>query len=90
MARLVLDLDAFRHNVRTLSALVAPARTMLAVKADAYGHGMIQFAKAALESGADSLAVLEVPAAIALRDAGIGVPIFAWLHGRQTDFRASI
>ena len=90
MARLVLDLEAFRHNVRTLSALAAPARTMLAVKADAYGHGMIPFAKAALESGADSLAVLEVPAAIALRDAGIGVPIFAWLHGRDTDFRSAI
>ena len=90
MARLVLDLDAFRHNVRALSSLAAPARTMLAVKADAYGHGMIQFAKAALESGADSLAVLEVPAAISLRDAGIGVPIFAWLHGRDTDFRSAI
>jgi alanine racemase len=90
MARLVLDLEAFRHNVRTLSTLVAPARTMLAVKADAYGHGMIQFANAALESGADSLAVLEVPAALDLRRAGITAPLFAWLHGADTDFGAAI
>jgi alanine racemase len=90
MARLVLDLDAFRHNVRTLSSLATPARTMLAVKADAYGHGMVPFARAALESGADSLAVLEVPAALALREAGITAPLFAWLHGADTDFAAAI
>jgi alanine racemase len=89
-SRLVLDLDAFRHNVRTLSALAAPARTMLAVKADAYGHGAVQFARAALESGADSLAVLEVPAALWLRDQGVTAPLFAWLHGADTDFRAAI
>jgi alanine racemase len=34
--------------------------------------------------------VLEVPAALALRDAGISAPLFAWLHGRDTDFRAAI
>jgi alanine racemase len=88
--RIELDLDAFRSNVRALAALVAPARTMLAVKADAYGHGMLPFAVAALESGADSLAVLEVPAALALRDAGIDAQLFAWLHGADTDFGAAV
>ena len=58
--RIEIDLDAFRSNVRTLAGIVAPARTMLAVKADGYGHGMLPIARAALESGADSLAVLEV------------------------------
>jgi alanine racemase len=85
-----IDLDAFRHNVRTLAALVAPARTMLAVKADAYGHGMLPLARAALESGADSLAVLEVTAALALRQAGVDAPLFAWLHGVDTDFAGAI
>jgi alanine racemase len=89
-ARVEIDLDAFRHNVATLSELVKPAATMLAVKADAYGHGMLPLATAALESGATSLAVLEVPAALALRDAGLTAPIFAWLHGPQTDFGAAI
>ncbi len=89
-ARLELDLDAFRHNVRTLAAIAAPSRTMLAVKADAYGHGMLPFARAALESGADSLAVLEVGAGLALRDAGIDAQLFAWLHGAETDFAAAI
>lgn len=89
-ARAEIDLDAFRHNVRTLVELVRPATTMLAVKADAYGHGMVPLAVAALEAGASSLAVLEVPAALALRDAGISAPLFAWLHGEQTDFGAAI
>jgi alanine racemase len=87
---LILDLAAFRDNVRHLASLVAPARTMVAVKADAYGHGAAEFARAALEGGADSLAVLEVPAALRLRDAGFDVPLFAWLHGRDTDFAAAI
>lgn len=88
--RIEIDLDAFRHNVRTLAAIAAPARTMLAVKADGYGHGMVPIARAALESGADSLAVLDVTAALALRDAGIEAQLFAWLHGADTDFRAAI
>jgi alanine racemase len=87
---LILDLAAFRDNVRTLAALVAPARTMVAVKADAYGHGVTEFARAALDGGADSLGVLEVPAALRLRGAGFSVPLFAWLHGRDTDFAAAI
>jgi alanine racemase len=87
---LILDLSAFRDNVRTLAAVVAPARTMVAVKADAYGHGAAEFARAALEGGADSLAVLEVLAGLRLREAGFDVPLFAWLHGQDTDFGAAI
>ena len=83
----VIDLDAFRHNVRTLSELAKPAETMLAVKADAYGHGMVPLARAALESGATSLAVLDIPAALALREAGITAPIFAWMHDPDALFR---
>ncbi|MGX5680323.1 alanine racemase [Schumannella luteola] len=89
-ARIEVDLNAFRHNVATLSSLVAPSRTMLAVKANAYGHGLVPLAFAALESGADSLAVLEIPAALELRRAGITAPLFAWLHGPNADFTAAV
>lgn len=89
-ARLEIDLAAFRHNVEHLSQLIKPARTMLAVKANAYGHGMVPLAKAALESGADSLAVLEVPAALELRRVGVTAQLFAWLHGPATDFARAI
>ncbi|WP_166864708.1 MULTISPECIES: alanine racemase [unclassified Salinibacterium] len=89
-ARLDIHLDAIRDNVARLAAIAAPARTMFAVKADAYGLGVVEVARAGLAGGADSLAVLEVPAALALRDAGIEVPLFAWLHGADTDFGAAI
>ncbi|MCU1478667.1 MAG: alrA2 [Subtercola sp.] len=85
----LINLDAFRHNVRVLSALAAPAETMLAVKADAYGHGMIELGFAALEAGASSLAVLDIPAALKLRAAGVTAPIFAWMHAPDADFGAA-
>ncbi len=89
-ARLDIHLDAIRDNVARLAAIAAPSRTMFAVKADAYGLGLVEIAHAGLAGGADSLAVLEIPAALALRDAGIDVPMFAWLHGRDTDFAPAI
>ncbi|MFT2693793.1 alanine racemase [Clavibacter zhangzhiyongii] len=88
--RAVIDLDAIRHNVRALAALAAPARTMVAVKADAYGHGALQVARAALEAGAESLAVLDVASAVELRRAGIDARLLAWLHGDDTDFRVAV
>lgn len=88
--RAVIDLDALRHNVSRLAGIAAPAAVMLAVKADAYGHGLLPIARAGLEAGAQALAVLEIPAGLVLRRAGVRAPLFAWLHGSATDFRAGI
>jgi len=87
---LIFDLAAFRANVASLKQTAAPARCMIAVKANAYGHGMLPFARAAIDGGAEALGVLEVPAGLALRAEGVDVPIFAWLHGIDTDFAAAI
>jgi alanine racemase len=86
----VIDLAALRHNVSHLATLIAPSEVMLAVKADAYGHGLLPIARAGIEAGATSLAVLEIPAGLVLRHAGVTVPLLAWLHGTETDFRAGI
>jgi Alanine racemase len=88
--RIEVDLDAFRHNVRTLAAIAAPAATMLAVKADGYGHGLEQIARAGLEAGATSLAVLEIDVALSLRRMGVDVPLFAWLHGDHAAFGLAV
>lgn len=85
-----IELDAFAHNVRVLCDRVAPVEVMLAVKADAYGHGMLALGPLALASGASSLAVLEVPAALALREHGVEHRLFAWLHASRTDFDAAV
>ncbi|AGW41201.1 alanine racemase [Leifsonia xyli subsp. cynodontis DSM 46306] len=90
LPRAVIDLAALRRNVAQLTRLIAPAETMLAVKADAYGHGLLPIAEAGVEAGATSLAVLEIPAGLVLRRAGVTVPLLAWLHGAGTDWRAGI
>ena len=86
----MVDLAAVRANVRRLRDLAAPARLMAVVKADAYGHGAVPVARAALEAGAHALGVAHVGEALALRAAGIGAPVLAWLHTVDTDFRAAL
>src|SRR5271170_1257669 len=70
-----IDLDAVRHNVNVLKRLVHPAQLCAVVKADAYGHGALSVAAAAVKGGADCLAVAIVEEGIELREAGVTVPI---------------
>ena len=85
-----VDLDAIRHNVRTIARLVGPAGVMAVVKADAYGHGAVAVARAALDAGAQRLGVADVGEALDLREAGIDAPVLAWLHDPGVSFRAPI
>jgi alanine racemase len=68
-----VDLDAVRHNVRTLKP--ADAELMAVVKGDGYGHGDLPVARAALEAGASRLGVALVEEGVRLRDRGITAPI---------------
>ncbi len=70
-----IDLGTVRHNVGELAALVAPAELCAVVKADGYGHGSVEVARAALEAGATSLAVALVEEGVKLRDRGVTAPI---------------
>lgn len=75
-AWLEIDLDAVAHNVRALKARLRPGCHLVAVvKANAYGHGMVRVARAALAAGADELAVASVGEGAQLRIAGITHPI---------------
>jgi alanine racemase len=73
-----IDLSAIRHNVRVLKQRAANTDLMAVVKADAYGHGAVEISRAALEAGADSLAVVTVEEGTQLRDAGIDAPILVF------------
>jgi alanine racemase len=86
----VIDLDAIRHNVRRLAAAASPAKVMAVVKADAYGHGAVPVARAALEAGAAWLGVAHISEALALRAAGIDAPLLAWLHTTESNFAAAV
>ncbi|CRK59965.1 Alanine racemase [Alloactinosynnema sp. L-07] len=78
-AEVTVDLGAVRHNVALLAARAGDAETMAVVKADGYGHGAVEVARAALEAGATWLGSCSAAEAAALRAAGIDAPILAWL-----------
>lgn len=71
-----IDCGAIAHNIRQLRTLLKPQTELMAVvKADAYGHGAIAVAKAALKAGATWLGVATIPEGIELRRAGLTAPI---------------
>ncbi len=70
-----IDLDAIEHNARVITRHIAPAELCAVVKADAYGHGDVPVARAALRGGAGLLAVALVEEGVRLREADIDVPI---------------
>ncbi|MFD3944245.1 alanine racemase [Streptomyces sp. NPDC058579] len=80
-ARAEIDLGALRANVRTLRARVGPhVQLMAVVKADAYGHGALRCARAALEAGATWIGTATPHEALALRAAGVtDARILCWL-----------
>lgn len=78
-ARATIDLDAIRHNARELKARAGSAETMAVVKANAYGHGLVQVARAAQQGGATWVGVAQAEEALELRSAGITGRLMAWL-----------
>jgi alanine racemase len=81
-----VDLAAISANVAALKARAGRAEVMAVVKADAYGHGLLPCARAALRGGATWLAVAQLPEAVELRQAGIDAPLLSWLHVPGQDF----
>lgn len=83
-----IDLDAIAHNVRSIRGLLGnQVQLMAVVKANAYGHGAVQVARAALEAGASKLAVACVDEAIQLRRAGVreAILILGYVPPWQTE-----
>ena len=70
-----VDLDAIASNVRFVRDIVQPSKVWAVVKADAYGHGAVPVARAAVGAGAEGLCVALVQEGVELRDAGIEQPI---------------
>lgn len=74
--RRVVDPGKIEQNMREIcSALPEHVRALAVVKADGYGHGALQTARAAIHGGASMLAVASVDEGTALRDGGIRIPI---------------
>lgn len=83
-SRAVIDLTAYAYNLRVVRKKLPAGCALLAVvKADAYGHGMLQIAERALHEGALMLGVATVDEGLALRDAGMDAPILVF--GQPSD-----
>ncbi|MEP7114924.1 MAG: alanine racemase, partial [Ilumatobacteraceae bacterium] len=78
---LIVDLDAIVANTALLTERSGSAGVMAVVKADAYGHGLVPSAKAAIAGGAQWLGVALLDEALALRAGGVQAPVLAWLVG---------
>lgn len=92
-----VDLAAIRHNLGVLRAAAPGALQLATVKANAYGHGLLPVARAALDGGADWLGVAQLAEAFTLRrgldEAGVSraeAPILAWISTSSSDFAAAI
>jgi len=86
----VVDLAAIAHNVGILREHAGSAQVMAVVKADGYGHGATEVARAAVRAGVAELGVATVGEALALRRDGITAPVLAWLHPPGTDFAPAL
>jgi alanine racemase len=84
-----VDLDRIKSNIKHLKD-VSGAPVMAVVKADAYGHGLVPIAQAAIDAGASMLGVALLEEAITLRTAGITAPILAWLVPPGSDFKLAV
>ena len=92
-----VDLAAIRHNLGVLRAAAPGALQLATVKANAYGHGLLPVARAALDGGADWLGVAQLAEAFTLRhgldEAGVAradAPLLAWISTSSSDFAAAI
>ena len=71
-----IDIDAFTHNIRTVQdCLPSECEIMAVIKADAYGHGALALAEAALAGGATWLGVARCLEGAALRQHGVQAPV---------------
>ena len=84
-----ISLLAIADNLKLIKSKTN-VQVLAVVKADAYGHGLIQVGKAAENAGADWLGTALLEEGITLRNSGIKIPIISWLTPLGEDFKAAI
>lgn len=90
--RAAISTGALGRNIDHLRATVLPARLMVVVKADAYGHGALTVARVALDHGITDLGALDLATALRLRAAGVpsAVRVLAWLYAPDQQFDEAV
>jgi len=87
--QIIIDLDAIRHNYLLMKGQLPPdVRVMAVVKANAYGHGILEVAKTIVDAGGNDLAVAIPEEGVQLRDNGIQANIL--VLGAATEVAAEV
>lgn len=89
MRLIKIDLNVIAENYRTLKKITG-GKVLAIVKANAFGHGMIEVAKKLESINVDILGTADIDEALQLRAAGIKSPIMAWLYSKDTEFEEAI
>ncbi|TDQ55429.1 alanine racemase [Actinorugispora endophytica] len=89
LAEAVIDMNAIVHNTRFM-AEQTKAEIMAVVKADGFGHGIVETARATLSAGATWLGVTSCTEALRLRDAGVRAPVLSWMSVPDQDFTRAV
>ena len=84
-----VNLLAIADNLKLIKGKT-DSQVLAVVKADAYGHGLIQVGKAAADAGAEWLGTALLEEGIALRKSGIKIPIISWFTPLGEDFKTAI
>lgn len=87
----LINMSHLRNNIAAIRTHIGPKKVLLiSVKANAYGHGSVEVARAAQAAGVDWLGVATVPEAIELRTAGITLPILKLSPAFPEEMQAAI
>ena len=70
-----IDVTTIKKNTKIICNKVFPSKVMAVVKADGFGHGLVESSKAAIQGGVSNLGVATLDEGIALRKAGVNEPI---------------
>ena len=89
MRTIRIDLAAIASNYKVLKKLTG-VKVMAIVKADAFGHGIVEVSRKLDSIHVDMLGTADLDEALQLRQAGIKAPIMAWLHGKNTNFESAV
>jgi alanine racemase len=90
-SRAIIDLDAYAHNLREVRKRIPEACRILAVvKANAYGHGVVPIAQRAAAEDVAMLGVATIAEGVALREAGIEIPILVMMEPDGPSLSAAI
>ena len=86
-----VHLGNIRHNIESIKKTVGnDCKVLIAVKADAYGHGAVEVSRMAEKIGVDWLAIATVPEGIELRDAGVKLPMLKLSPAFPEEMEAAI